>query len=438
MMHLANMRRSKKRGSRDVVFAISFGLVSVSATAGGLGMYEVGTADVGLASAGYSARAQDPSTVLTNPAGMTLLHGTQTLLGAQVLYGDMGFSPNAGTSPGLGSNDGGNPVGWFPGGGLFLTHSISNDLKAGIAVTGNFGLAESYEDNWVGRYRVRDATLIAASILPSVAYRATEKLSLGMSLNATYGKLKNKIAINNIVPRIPDGELELRDNVWGWGINLGLLYELSKETRVGLTYNSKVKLDFNPRAQFSGVGPGLNALLASRGLLDANVNLGIEIPQGLNLSFFHQIDRRWAVLGSLGWQDWSSFGKIPVGIDSNDPKSISANLDLKDTWHAALGAQYRVSQPWLLNFGVAYDSAFQHSNNINPYLPANAAWRFGIGVQNQARKDFEWGVAAAYVYGGSLDVSLNGIRPEVGGRGDLAGSYSPRILYLSANGIWKF
>ena len=40
-------------------------------------LYEVGTADVGLAAAGYAARAQDASTVLTNPAGMTRLDGNQ-------------------------------------------------------------------------------------------------------------------------------------------------------------------------------------------------------------------------------------------------------------------------------------------------------------------------------------------------------------------------
>ena len=97
------------------------GLSSGQAAAGGLTLYEVGTADVGLASAGYNARAQDASTVLTNPAGMTRLEGTQVLLGAQMLYGDLKFSIGSGTSPQLGTGNGGNPVGWFPGGGAFFS-----------------------------------------------------------------------------------------------------------------------------------------------------------------------------------------------------------------------------------------------------------------------------------------------------------------------------
>jgi long-subunit fatty acid transport protein len=35
--------------------------------------YEIGTEDVGLAGAGQAARAQDASTIVTNPAGMTRL-----------------------------------------------------------------------------------------------------------------------------------------------------------------------------------------------------------------------------------------------------------------------------------------------------------------------------------------------------------------------------
>jgi len=87
---------------------------SGQANAGGILLYEAGTPDVGLASAGWGARAQDASTILTNPAGMTRLEGSQVLVGAQALYADYGFSIGSGTSSGLGEGDGGNPIGWVP------------------------------------------------------------------------------------------------------------------------------------------------------------------------------------------------------------------------------------------------------------------------------------------------------------------------------------
>ena len=422
---------------RSLLF-IAAAALSSGASAGGLLLYEVGTADVGLASAGYSARAQDASTILTNPAGMSRLSGQQVLLGAQVLYGDIGFSSDSSTSPGLGQGDGGNPIGWFPGGGLFYTQRLSPELTVGIASTGNFGLAESYDSNWVGRYYIQESTLLGLSLLPAISWQVSPEFSLGASLNATYGIFRDQVAVNNILPGVADGQLELKDQTWGFGANFGVLYEPKPGTRFGLTYTSQVKLDFSANAQFSGLAPGLEALLEQRGLLNSNIDLGMRIPQTVNASFFQQMDDRWALLGSLGWQDWSQFGQVEVAVDSNDPRSLTTSLDFKDTWHAALGAQVKVSDPWTLNFGIAYDSAFQDNSNVSPALPANAAWRFGVGAQNQVRPDFEWGVAAEYIYGGSMDMNKSAASPVLGGRGDLVGSYDVQMFFLTANFLWKF
>jgi long-chain fatty acid transport protein len=306
-------------------------------------------------------------------------------------------------------------------------------------MAGNFGLSQKYDDNWVGRYYVQEATLIGMSLLPSIAYKVNDKFSVGGGLNAMYGILKNQVAVNNVAPGAGDGRLELEDTTWGLGFNIGLLYQLSANTRFSLTYNSQVDLDFSAPAEFSNLAPGLEALLRARGLLDANVDLGVKVPQQVMASFFHQVNPRWAVLGSVGWQQWSKFGMVEVGVDSSNPTSNTTNLEYDDTWHAALGAQYHVTDAWMLNFGVAYDSEFQGAT-VSPMLPANDAWRFGAGVQNQVSKTFSWGVAAEYAYAGTLDVDKQSASPvPTGGRGDLVGSYPDAgIFFLAANFTWTF
>ncbi len=410
-----------------------------NADAGGLLLYEIGTADVGLASAGYTARAQDAATVFTNPAGMTRLEGDQLTVGLQALYGNASFSVDpSGTSPGLGNSGGGNAIGWFPGGGFFYSHSISPDLKVGMALTGNFGLSIKYNDGWAGRYRTQESTLIGVSFVPAVAYRVNDKLSVGASVNAMRGAFKTVVGINNAFG--PDGQLTLDDNVWGFGGNLGLLYEFNPGTRLGITYNSQIKLDFDAPAQCSGTGPVLSSVLRARGLQDANVNLGMNVPQGVNAGLYHEINDQWALLGSVGWQQWSRFGQVDVGIDSNNPVSLTADRNYKDTWHLAAGTQYRASERVTLMGGIAYDSEFQDSNNIPPAIPANAAWRFGFGGQFEESKTFNWGLSAEYLYAGSLKTNLSGLPPVIGGRGNLAGSYEQPagILFLAANLNFKF
>ena len=79
------------------------------AWAGGVMLYQFGSPDVGLAAAGYAARAQDASTVFTNPAGMSRLEKSQVMGGLQALYGDVKFSPNSATT--VTGSDGGVAVG---------------------------------------------------------------------------------------------------------------------------------------------------------------------------------------------------------------------------------------------------------------------------------------------------------------------------------------
>ncbi len=418
-----------------------FALSSGYASAGGFTIYEIGTPDVGLATAGYGARAEDASTVMTNPAGMTRLEGTQVLLGAQAAYGDVSMSlDTVAPNRAAGGGNGGNAVGWAPGGGFFISHSVSPALKVGLAAGSTFGGVAKFNDDWAGRYYVQESALIGISLLPSVAYRVNNNLSLGASLNLMYGSFKNKVAVNNIAPGFGDGELKVEDKKWGYGVNLGLLYERDSATRFGLTYNSQVNLNFTAQAQFTGIAPGLSALLAARGLQNANINIGIKVPQAVMGSVFHQMNERWAVLGSVGWQQWSKFGEMQIGVESNNPTSLTANLNFKDTWHAAIGAQYRPGGAWVYGFGVAYDSKFQDSGNIAPAFPANDAWRFGVGAQKQSSKSFSWGVAAEFLYGGSLDVNQRSVVPvALGGRGDLTGSFKRTAVYfLSANWTWKF
>lgn len=409
-----------------------------TAAAGGISLYEFGTPEVGLAAAGYAARAQDAATVYTNPAGMTRLAGNQLGGGVQALYGNQEFSIGQGTTPALGTGDGGRPVGWVPGGGLFYSHSVSPDFKLGIAVTGDFGSAVKYDSDWVGRYYVQEAKLLGPSIVPSAAWRIDPRWSVGAGVTLMYGMLENKVAVNNLVGA--DGQLSIDDNAWGYGVRLGVLYEPTPATRLGVTYNSQIKLDFQASPEWSGVGPLLTALLRSRGLFDTRVDLGVRVPQGVMASAYHEIDARWAILASLGWQDWSRFGRVDVAVDSNNPITLTTALDYKDTWHVSAGAQGRLSETWRVNFGVGYDSRFQPNGEVALAMPTNAAWRFAVGAQNRIGKDIDWGVSLSYVVQDDLEVNRSGPVPvALGGRGTVTGSFdSPRIVFVATYLNWRF
>ena len=317
--------------------------------AGGLYLYEVGSPDVGLAGAGYAARAEDAATVFTNPAGMTRIDEPSLMMGAQPMYLHLKFDPDGTTSaaartlPGGFAADDGDTSGWMPAGGLYYVHPVNDRLRLGVSLNGYFGLSLDYEDDWVGRYYVQDATLQAAAIQPAVAWKVNDWLSVGLGVAALYGILDEKIAINNIAPSLPDGKLKLKDEEWAAQFNLGVLIEPQKGTRFGLTYLSAADLDFSDRVSFSGLGPGLLAVLGNRGLLNAKLDLGITMPQAVMFSAYHELTDRLALMANLGWQDWSQFGRVDVSLDATNDISLTTDLDYKDTWHVALGAEYQVA-----------------------------------------------------------------------------------------------
>ncbi|MCE6983710.1 transporter, partial [Pseudomonas frederiksbergensis] len=83
-------------------------------------MYEAGQEGNGLANAGAAALANEPSVLMSNPAGITQLKGTQISANAQVILGDLGFSRS--NTNQFDGNEGGNALQYLPGTSLFISH----------------------------------------------------------------------------------------------------------------------------------------------------------------------------------------------------------------------------------------------------------------------------------------------------------------------------
>lgn len=405
-------------------------LVSALATAqaGGIALYEIATPDVGLASAGYAARADDASTLFKNPAGMSRLEGVQFQGGLQALYGSVSFSPDANTSARLGTGDGGNAIGWLPGGSMFIVAPLGKKWRVGLGSFSYFGLAEDYGNDWVGRYYVEKSALLGMSIMPSVSFQATDWLSIGAGLNAMYGYLNSEMAVNNGVG--PDGQMKLKDSTWGFGANVGAMIQAGEKTRFGLTYLSAVDLDFKATPSFTGLGPVLGAILAN----PSELNLGLTAPRSVMLSACHALNEQWALMADCGWQNWSQFGYVQAGVEAGGTTTL--NLKYQDTWHGAVGAQYRASEKWLLSGGVAFDSSAVDNANRTVTLPMGRAWRFGLGAQYQLSPSVNLGAAYTFIWAGDMSVDQGA---DLSLRGRVSGSYDDAwFSFATLNLTWKF
>lgn len=354
----------------------------IASQAGGLYLYEIGTSDLGFASAGTAARAEDASTIYANPAGMTRLSGDQFTAGAQLLYGKVEYELDGNGL--LNGGDPGNVVGWLPAGSAFYSHSISDDLKIGVGAYGNFGLALDFGNSWAGRNMVDKTAIMAMTIQPTIAYRINDHWSLGVGMTANYGFFKLER------DRLSGGDSNQIDHDWAYGARLGLMYEPSDKTRVGLVWNSEVEYEFNVDSTLT-IGP-----IGPVGPITTNIPMaaGVKAPQQIMTSIYHRLNDDWAVMGNFGWQEWSRFADSTLEVGAN---SSTLALSLQDTWHGAFGAQYTLNEKTKLNAGVAFDTSMYKSQSQTSFvIPSGDTWRFGVGMQYALTPESELGFAAEY------------------------------------------
>ena len=402
------------------------------AHAGGIMLYEIGTDNVGLANAGAAARAQGPSTIASNPAGLSYLSGTQITGGLQVLYGNLKFDRDDNTNV-AGSGSGG-ALDPMPGGSFFISHELDDHWSVGFGQYGDFGLAVNYDNEWSGRYFSQNSSLLGLSLVPSVAYRFNEQWSVGVGVRAMYGMLQAQTAIDRSpfgFTEREDGQFKYKDKDWGFGANVGVIYAPQPGTRIGLTYTSKVDLEFEDGLDIKGNGPALDRLDGAKTQLD------MTVPQTLTLSLFQQLDRQWALLASVNWQDWSEFGEIAAQVDTSagNARSTTVDADCMDTWHLSLGAQYQATPQLLWNVGMAYDSSAVSDGNRTFTVPMDESWRIATGATYALNKDTDVNVSWAMIWMGDMSVdqtkSLSGNRTS--GQFDNAW-----IQTVTGNMTWRF
>lgn len=416
-----------------VLLCVAF-LVS-SAWGAGLWLYEAATPDMGTAAAGRAALANDAFTAVANPAGMTRLDRSQLLVGFQGIDINAEFDVD---TAGFGGGDGGNAGYFVPAASFSYVYSATPNFKLGVSAGSYFGLGLDYDDDWAGRYYVQEGEFLTFGINPGIGYRVNKWLSLGGGFSVIYAELDQKAAINNQLTDgagFPDGRIKIEDDDFGYGFNLGVLIEPTEGTRFGITYRSQVEMEFKDVASLEGVGPKLQFLLNLTGVSGSKVDLEMNLPQAVMISGYHKLADRLAIMANVGWQEWSEFGKSDVTVRSTTTPTFTQDRNFDDTWHVAIGAQYRIAEPWLWSVGFAYDSSPVDDDDRTPDLPLDRQIRYATGLQYDWSENVTLGAAYTLIDAGDAMIEQN--RGPL--TGILEGDYSTNhINVFNINVIWKF
>lgn len=366
--------------------------LSSQSHAAGLQITEQTVTGLGRAFAGGSLANDDASAPHFNPADMMLSKGIQAQSGFTFIgitmeadnagsttrlpanLGDVltkpGTLPVFVTVPATGlANDDGGTDNIVPNG--FLMMDINEQMRFGLALVAPFAVATSYGQGWIGRYHALDSELTTIDINPSLAYRVNDQLSLGMGVSAQYVDAKLTQALfNPLAPFTRDGYADVRVDGWAFGYNLGLTYEFDPNTRIGVSYRSRINHSAEGERIISNYIPSRNGTVGAKA--------DVTLPDWLGLGFYRRLNDQWAIMGGARWTNWSLFDKLQ--IDFADGSQSLTPEHWEDSWSFNIGVSYDYSPEWVFRAGYVYDQTPVPSAEFRtPRIPDSDRNALGLG-----------------------------------------------------------
>ncbi|WHI50139.1 outer membrane protein transport protein [Microbulbifer sp. MLAF003] len=361
-----------KKYLRHAVLAAAIGSVSQGAMAAGFYLQETSASGLGRAFAAENTIGDNASILARNPAGSALFD-TYTISGGLTyvdpnidVSGDVTyFGPIPGTRTTVRADaDDYATSAWIPNG--YLAAPINDEWSWGLAMYTDFGLETDFPDSFPAAAIANQTELLTVNIQPSIAYDINNTFSIGASINFLYADatLKTNIPTDFVLDPIfsnpavlgrgLSGASVLKIEGDGWDVSwtLGALWRISDNTRAGISYHAK----YDPKLK-GDVSSDLIPPPAAP-FDDTSGNLTLDLPDTLELGFYHRFDNQWAVAVGYMWTNWEEFERleafIPSAGEGFNPLLIKEE-NFKSGSRFSLAGEYFYNDDITVRFGYAYD-----------------------------------------------------------------------------------
>jgi long-chain fatty acid transport protein len=355
----------------------------------------LGTAGVANTTNNFSA-----DSAFTNPAGMTGLVRDEFLSGFQAVIPRIEFDPSIAEK---GGDDGGNAglLAAIPS--LFAVKTLGERARLGFSVTAPLGGGTNYGDGFAGRFGAIKVKLSGLALSPSLAYKISDRVSVGAGLSLLYTSLEQSIAINQ--GPLPDGKLKL-DNADDWSLQpfVGLTFQATDRAFIGLLYRGEADVNLRGDLNFRNLAfptPPANEF-----------KLNWDNPQLVELGLRYQLNDEWRLFAIADWEDWSEFSENRLALQEGvlNP-AVTLDRNLKDTWKFGFAAG-RLANERLFSFGFSYDSSPVDDKDRTIDLPLDEQLRLSASYSTVGTDPLSYSIGATLFYGGEgdIDQTAQGVR----------------------------
>ncbi len=310
----------------------------------------------------------------------------------------------------------------------YYVKPIDEHWAFGVGFYVPFGLITDYGSGFAGRYYANKSEVTTLTFQPTISYAFNEKVSIGFgpTINRIGGEISGMVP-NPLTPGRNDGKLKSTGDDTALGFNAGVLVQATDQTRLGLTYHSKVSYHLDAKTK---VTDGIFSVLGVSGR-SYDASLDVDTPESVDFSATHQFNNDWTLYVGSTWTRWSRFKELTIENSGLPPLlsgqlgTISEEQNWHDTWAHAIGIAYQLNSQWVLRSGFSVDQSPANNTHRGPRIPTGdrKVISFGAGwtpVENLT-------IDFAYSYLWEESVKVNDSSPS-------RGAYSARYKN-SASGL---
>ena len=379
---------------KKLVLTLPFLFLANLALASGFALYEFSARGNAMGGAVLAGDAE-PASLALNPALITELPGKQIQAGAT-------FVTATGGEVYGGVYDGNSKRQLWPLPSIYYTQQIAERWWLGLGAMARFGLSNDYtSEEWmlpnpkgVNLYHVGVTTY---SIQPTVAFKATDKLSVSLGVEAQYLNFTEKLRFATGNGLDLDG-----DSVAISGI-LGLFYKANEKVNFGAS--------FRYRSDHSVRGPAKYDFEAAGFKNGGDFWGDISFPGQLGIGFSYKPIEK--LLIEFNWTNvfWSCFKAVNIYMD-NLPGSGSSGLmgstqentkHYQDAYRVGVGAEYTLNDVVKLRGSFIYDKSPLNRDFMDVMLPVDDRYIIGTGVGLNLSKNTILDLSYSLLLAPSLD-----------------------------------
>ena len=388
------------------LIAATIALATGQVHAAAFQLNEHSASGLGRAYAGEAAIADNASVLSRNPAAMTTFDKMALSVSGTYIKPDVDVAGDIYAGPAkLASSSESDiaPDAFVPA--TYFIQPLNDQWAWGIGLFSNYGLSTEYSKTFPAGAGAGDTELLTFNINPNIAYRINSNFSLGAGINAVYAQAElNRYAgdlapiLNVTTPFTHNTDTaiaHLKGDTWGFGWNVGTLYEINENNRLALTYRSQVDLSFD--GDFKGLTSGYRTV---------DGNLKLDLPAQAEFAGYHRLNQQFAVHYSVNWTDWSAFQELKATSSAcKDGVCLQKDEKFKDSARYAIGGTWYVNPSWEARIGFAYDNSPIEPEYRSLSIPDSDRVWYSAGATYHIDQDMSVDFGMAYLDGKEVDVN---------------------------------